>query len=290
MKNSIKLLFLLFGALLFTSCEDPIDITLDQGESQLVVDAFINNLNEKQIVKLMMSTPYFDNSSKAYAEGAVIELRDSSGRVYNFTPETNGVYSYTPIAGDDFCKVGTKYELVIKYKGEEFYANSLVNPVPPIDSIRITEEDDPFAGKKVKLAEFFANDLKGRRDFYWIKTFYNDTLKKLENADNSSDGAFSGDGADGLPFITPMRYTINKNGGQTQYLPGDTIRVQLLSITEDTYNWLFDVFSQTTNGGLFATPPYNVRTNIKNRNSQSKTKAYGYFCTSAISQAGLRFK
>lgn len=290
MKNSIKLLFLLFGALIFTSCEDPIDVTLDPGESQLVVDAFVNNLNEKQIIKLMMSTPYFDNSSKSYAEGAVVELRDSSGRVYNFIPESNGVYSYTPVAGDDFCKVGNKYELVIKYKGEEFYANSIVNPVPPIDSIRIKKEENPFTGEEIKLAEFFAVDIKGRKDFYWIKTIYNDTLKKLDNADNVSDGAFSGDGADGLPFIQPMRYAINKEGGRTPYVPGDTITVKLLSITEGTYDWLFDVFSQTNNGGLFATPPYNVRTNLKNRNPQSKTKAYGFFCTSAISQAGLRFK
>lgn len=290
MKNSIKIFLFLFGALLFTSCEDPIDVELDEGESQLVVDAFINNLNDKQIIKLSMSRPYFDNNSKVYAEGAIVELKDGSGKVYNFTSEANGVYSYTPVAGDDFCKIGNNYELVIKYKGEEFYANSTVNPVPAIDSIRIKKEQNPFTGEEVKLAEFFAVDIKGRKDFYWIRTFYNDTLKKLDNADNVSDGAFSGNGADGLLFIQPMRYAINKDGGRTPYVPGDTISMQLLSITEGTYDWLFDVFSQSNNGGLFATPPYNVRTNIKNRNPQSKTKAYGYFCTSAASTAGLRFK
>ncbi len=290
MKNSIKILFLLFGALLFTSCEDPIDVELDPGESQLVVDAFINNLNEKQIIKLSMTTPYFDNNAKVYAEGATVEIRDSLGNIYSFSPESNGVYSYSPSNGDDFCKIGNKYELVIKYNGEEYYANSIVSPVPKIDSIRIITEKNPFDGKEVKLAEFFAVDFKGRKDYNWIRTTYNDTLKKLDNSDIVSDASFGGDGGDGLPFISPMRLTINKEGGRKPYVMGDTISIQLLSIEEGTYNWLGDVLNQIINGGLFATPPYNVRTNIKNRNPQSKTKAYGYFCTSAISTAGIRMK
>ena len=67
MKNSIKIFLFLFGALLFTSCEDPIDIELDQGESQLVVDAFINNLSDKQIIKLL-NTVQFPNALPALIE------------------------------------------------------------------------------------------------------------------------------------------------------------------------------------------------------------------------------
>jgi hypothetical protein len=283
-----KFLFLALFAILISSCEDPIDIDLDQGESQLVVDGFVNNLNQKQTIRLTMSSPYFDNSPSNSVKGAIVTLSDDLGRQITFTEESNGNYTFMPQEADSFCAVGRNYSLSIQYKGEEFIAQSQVNPVPKIDSIISVKEKNPFDNSDFYQAEFFATDFKARRDFYWIRTIYNDTIKKLGNADNISDGSFSGTAVDGLPFIFPIRRAINKEN--ETYKVGDTISMQLLSINEATYDFLFDVFSQTTNGGLFATPPYNVRTNIKNKNTSSSVKAVGWFCASQISSAGVRIK
>jgi hypothetical protein len=288
MKTKLKFLILGFLSLAFVSCEDVIEIELDEGESQLVVDAFIDNVNRQQIVKLSMSTPYFDNNTKRFVQGATVRLVDQTGKTYNFADSSNGRYVYVPQIGDEFCDENKSYELIINYNGEEFFAKSNVNPVPKIDSIRIISDKNPFSGDEVKLAEFYAVDIKGRRDFYWIKSWRNDSLNKLNNPDNVSDGAFSGTGADGLPFIIPMRRTINNQEKLNSV--GDSIRMELLSINEGTYDFLSDVFTQTNNGGLFAAPPNNVRTNIKNRNPNSTKKALGWFCTGRVSQAGIRVK
>lgn len=286
--SNLKYLFVILLLITLSSCEDVIDVDLDNGKSQLVVDAFVNNLPENQVIRLTISTPYFNNSKALPALGATVKLIENSNKVYNFIDlENNGNYTYIYNPLDSFCAVGKNYKLEINYNGQEYNSISSVNQVPKIDSIISKKDKNPFTGDLEYKAEFFSFDFKGTRDFYWVKTWYNDTLKSIDGSDIISDGAFSGTGADGLMFIVPMRETINRQGDP--YFVGDTIRMQLLSINEATFNFLSDVFTQLNNGGLFATPLTNVRTNIINPNTNGE-KALGWFVTSSVSTAGVRIK
>ena len=272
-----------------TSCEDVIDVELANGESQLVVDGFVNNLPKDQIIRLTNSAPYFNNGKASPALNAVVKLIENDTKEYIFEDKNNDgnyIYTYNPL--DSFCAVGKNYKLEVSYNNEVFISESSVNRVPTIDSTISKKDKNPFTGDPEYKAEYFARDFKGSRDFYYVRTWYNDTLKALGNADNISDGAFSGTGADGLIFISPMRENINRQGDP--YFPGDTIYMELLSVDEGTYNFLSDVFTQANNGGLFATPLTNVRTNIINKNTTSNKKALGWFVTSAVSTAGVRIK
>jgi hypothetical protein len=56
----------------------------------------------------------------------------------------------------------------------------------------------------------------------------------------------------------------------------------LYSITEEAFNFWVEVRDQLQNGGLFAIPLANVRTNLVNTNANSKERAVGFFCTSAV--------
>jgi len=58
---------------------------------------------------------------------------------------------------------------------------------------------------------------------------------------------------------------------------GDRIKIEVCSITEDNYYFYNEMVTQINNGGLFANPPANVRTNVMNRNPGSAKKAVGYF-------------
>ena len=53
--------FLLCIGLVLTSCEDNIDLDLDNGKIQLVVDGFIDSDSKVQTIKLSQSAPYFFN-------------------------------------------------------------------------------------------------------------------------------------------------------------------------------------------------------------------------------------
>ncbi|MOA65423.1 hypothetical protein D3C78_1918030 [compost metagenome] len=51
----------------------------------------------------------------------------------------------------------------------------------------------------------------------------------------------------------------------------------------DAYHFYDELRTQISNGGIFANPPANVRTNVKNVNSSSAKKAVGYFGASLVS-------
>src|SRR3546814_15348487 len=77
------------------------------------------------------------------------------------------------------------------------------------------------------------------------------------------DAAY-GEGADGLQFIEPVA---DFTPGDDPYRPGDSASVEIASIDRRTYGFLSQVMDQSTNAGLFATPPANVRPNIKSRSA-----------------------
>jgi hypothetical protein len=89
-----------------------------------------------------------------------------------------------------------------------------------------------------------------------------------------------------LPFIPPIRSRVTDDNDP--YQVGDSLRVEIWSINEETFEFLRQVESQMLNGGLFARIPENVRTNITPQSPN--TQALGWFCVSEISRRGLKIK
>ncbi len=127
---------------------------------------------------------------------------------------------------------------------------------------------------------FLGFDIPGDTvDYYWIKSYRNGVFfNKGGDINICADAAF-GAGADGFPFITPIAQGITPFG--ERFNKFDVCRVEIHSINLETYNFLTQVQTQTTNSGLFATSPENVKTNIKNT-TNDKTKVVGWFCMSAV--------
>ncbi len=290
-KRAIHLFLSLFAVAVFlTSCEDAIDIETETGPTQLVVDGWITNKPGPQTVKLTLSAAYFDNSRAKPALGAEVMITDEQGAIYKFTDEKGkGVYRWTP-KSDTLAlgRVGGKYALQIKYGGEEYTATNEIKRVPKIDSLVYEEESFPInppeGPKDGYLAQFYARDFVGLGDTYWIKPLKSGKLYGTDPNDISLafDASFSpGSPSDGLVFIQPLRQSINVN---KLFSAGDTVGVELHSISIESYYFLFQVRQETTNGGIFAVPPANIPTNISNKNTNGK-KALGFFGASAVSRA-----
>lgn len=292
MKKSAIYLFLslLATACLLTSCEDAIDIKTETGPAELVVDGWITNQPGPQTIKLSLSAAYFDNGPAKPALGAEVSITDDQGAVYEFTDETGeGVYKWAPKSDTvSLGRIGGKYDLQVKYSGEEYTATNEIKRVPKIDSLAYEEESLPINPSKGPkdgyLAQFYARDFVGVGDTYWIKPLKGGKLHGIVpgNISLAFDAAFSaGSPSDGLVFIQPLRQSINVN---ELFSAGDTVGVELHSITLESYYFLFQVRQETTNGGIFAVPPANIPTNISNKNPKGK-KALGFFGTSAVSRA-----
>jgi len=266
-----------------SSCEDVVDVSLENGQSQLVVDAFLSD-NSIPEIKLIQSQDYFDNSALDYADNATVSLTDGVN-TFAFTFD-NDSYTYPEII--DFTE-GEEYTLNIELGDNVYEAKSIAQPVPPIDTILYEFEDQPLDTVDGFLAEFISIDIPGRTDYYWIKharngEFFNDPSSLII----AQDAAFRGEGSDGFLFIPPIRFGVNDF--DSLYQLGEVLKVELWSINEETLDFLTEVQEQSTNEGILATPSYNLRTNIVTVSGSDDLGAIGNFSVSKVSSKEITFE
>ncbi len=287
----------------FTSCETEIHPELKKVDALVAVDGWINDKPGPQTIKVMLTQSYFDNALPPGLSGATVTVENiTSGRAYSFTEisERKGDYVWTPATTSDRIGVpGDEFRLLIQTTSETYEAVSKMGRVPVMDSITFTFEEENSFQPDSWYAEFWAKDPDGAGDTYWIRTTKNDTLLNKPGEINIAyDAGFSkAANFDGLQFFPPIRYAINpfeqdeNDKALSPYDPGDSIYVEINSITESAFNHLTLVISETDRPGgfgeLFSSPLANVSTNINNVNPNGR-KAVGFFNVASVSGGGKR--
>lgn len=297
-----NIVYLFFASTLFLlGCEEVIHPELELADPILVVDAWLTHESVEQQIKLTRTQPYFESALPTGVSGASVQVTDQNGKVYSFTETEAGVYSWLPAGNETFGEIGLTYNLQVIFNNEIFLAESKLGVVPPVDSITffVTEGGQLFPD--LYQAEFWAVDPVESGNAYWIKTYKNgQLLNKPSEMLTSFDGGFSkGSGFNGADFIPPIRRGINpfdedEDGSfKSPYLVGDSVYVEILSITEATFNFLYEVSLQTNRPGgfgeLFATPLANVKSNVHNVNSNG-SPVVGFFNVGARSGLGRKFR
>lgn len=266
------------------ACEDVIEIDVLDGEQQLVVDAWLTDQDQEMQVKLSYSQPYFDNSPAPTVLGATVIVFEEDSTAHPFLDLNNdGVYTFN---GPNFLREGKQYALYVRDGDDEFASISQIRRVPKIDSLTFEKFTFPFpppdsSRQSGFIASFYAKDFEGEGDTYWIRTSKNGTFRNSpNNISLAYDGGFSpASQADGFLFILPIRQSINDG----LYAHGDTVKVDLWSITPEAYFFLFQVRQESTNGGIFSVPSANIPSNLINLNEASNKKALGFFGVSKVS-------
>lgn len=263
-------------------CTTVIDAKLDEGPSQLSVDGLITDLPGPQTIRLTQTAAYFDSSPPPIASGATVVVADDRGNRYNFTdPDNDGYYVWSGRATDTLGHIGRTYSLSIAFGSESYRASGKMNRVPVVDSLIFRREKiNPISNREGYRAEFYATDLPGALDYYRIRYFRNDTLQnKIRDIRTVQNASFQGSAdTDGLLFIRPLRQAINPD---SLYKLNDRVRVEIQSLTPDAFAFWQLLRTELGNGGLFATPPTNVPTNIINTDPSGR-KATGFFQVSAV--------
>ena len=294
------LLMILIALLL--ACEDRVEIDLPDAPPALVVDAWINNKPEPQLIKLTETRPYFDSSIPEGVSGASITVTREDGAIFVFEEKENGNYIWDP-AESEF-EIGSEkleYTLNIQLDGRQYRADSRLKRVPPVDSIKFTfqEEQSPFEPEGY-YAEFVATDPVGPNDSYWIKAYKNGQfLNKPFELNVAYDAGFNAGGnIDGVVFIQPIQDAVNPLNEDLDafvpYQPGDSLYVEIHSITNEAFFFLQEVQIQTQRDGgfdeIFAEPVENVSTNIVNISDNPEGQVVGFFNVAAVSSNGKRLE
>lgn len=244
-------------SLVFVGCTEKLD-TDYQGETDnlLVVVGELSTDTTSHKVFLSRTVNY--NADTAEAErGATVTITDIvSNRVFELNEIAPGVYSTQP---DVFGVVEHEYRLDIQTSnGEDYFAVSKINSVTDIDSISVKFAYESFIGEYFYKVYFFGQEPAGKGDYYkWDlymnDTLYSDTLSKSQfQSDDFVDGQYISDFD--IYWLEPKE------------VKGDTVlfTVEMGSLTEDYYNYLIEVMSETAwRGGPFDPTPANVSTNIE---------------------------
>ncbi len=266
----MKTRFLVFilVLLVFTGCEDVIDVKLDQGEALLAVDGWVTSQPGPYKIRLTTTAPYFTNAAIPQVRGALLVITDSEGMSDTLKESEPGTYVTQKLRG----KIGNSYTLVIKTNGEQYTAQTQIKRVPAIDSITVKyQKESPFFETDGYYAYYHGPEPQGVGDFYRFKIFRNDTL-----LDKPGDLIFAEDKLVDGNYIGDLQ--MNEKG----FRKGDRIRGETWTITQDTYQYYVELSAQINNGGLFSNSPANVRTNIRNMNPKGK-KAVGWFGGAGVS-------
>jgi hypothetical protein len=278
---------LFFLVLLFSSCEDVVQVKLDQGAKLYVIDAFISEVPSQQLIRISTSDAYFSSSAPPPVEGAKVLVRDlTAGIDYEFAGLGNGVYG--PAAkGDSLGKTGHQYELLVTIDSHTYRALTTQNRRASIEAI-VPEYNDGSGGgfgPPGEAPHYMCNLLAKDRtdenpDYYLVKTYRNDSLlfspTDINISIDGTNGVVSGVSADSTYFSPPITFL-----GFRRFYSGNTCRVEIHSITRDAYHFFRQAIAQVNNAGLFATTPENVKTNIVTPPG-APVKAVGWFNVAGV--------
>jgi len=272
---------------IISSCEDPIEVELAEHNDQVVIDAWLSDLvDTDQVIRLSYSNPYFDSLSQRDILEAVISLRSDSGNEYTFDFE-DGVYKLNELDLWYGEPLGATFSLTVGIGDDIYLSETTKNPVPPVDSIsqelRVGEafiEDGYYCN-------FFATDLSGIGNTYWIKTYKNGVfLNRPTEINLAYDAGFDpGFIVDNLVFIQPIQEIINPVDDNFQSIPyevGDHIRVEIHSISNEAFDYMELLRDQllNSNNGIFAEPLANTKGNVATAEGK---EALGFFNIASVS-------
>ena len=292
-RNLIYLTAFVFLAFSQTACEDIIEVDVEQKQKKLVVDAFIDNQLQTQTIRLTESIPFFDlPGTEPPVTTATVVLADTgTGKIFPFIHDSMGYYRWNPneLSGDTLT-VGSSYALFIIENGDTVVGVTKLYPTADrIDSLRTvpTKGNGPPFIDTGRYCEIFAYDLPGIGNHYWLKTFRNDTLiSDINNLNIAQDMGNNSNGQDGDLFIYPVRFS-QLNEFLRPYVDGEKVRVEIHSISREAYYWFQLIVNESNNGGLFATPPVNIMSNLFYLNQNPKRGIAGFFNVAAVNAAEI---
>ena len=250
------------------SCEDVIEVELNEAEPRLVIEASINWLKNttgnEQEIKLSLSAPFFDDEIPP-ANGATISITDSDNTVFNFIEDTNsGIYknsNFIPV-------INGTYRLNIVYEGEIYTATETLKSVVPIDFIE-QNNDGGFSGEDIELKAFYTDPVD--EENYYFFEFLSDltsvpTLEVYEDRFTNGNQIFG--------FYSEEDITA-----------GNVVRIRNHGVSESFYEFMFLLLQQGSqdSGGPFETQPASVRGNCINETNPDNFP-FGYFRLSEVDE------
>ncbi len=271
MKN-LSLLLIFAFAILLSSCTKVVDLKLNEPESKVAVDGLISNRAGESFIKLAYTKGYLSSDEPETIIDAQVSVRDNGGNLILFTASGNdGLY----LPPTDFVgEVGKTYTLDVQYEGESLSAESIMNDTVSGNNVNVIKADitDPYFEAGYHLLATIKK-YKDEDSFYKGEIFING-VKQMTTASDIvafDDRMFEA----GEELEARLYYWAEASEEDEKPQMGDVVTLQLISISEETYEYLQALSETPMQGGLFGKTPANVPTNINGGLGWFQASSYG---------------
>jgi len=254
---TMRTYILLFIVLLFSSCEKVLDLNLDKTAPKIVIESVFTNVSLRHTVSVSSTANFEASNAKIPVSGAILTLIEENGPTLTYTETSPGIYSSTRYRGVP----GRKYTLNVTVNGKTYSASSVMPMPVPIKSL--SQAELSFFNETRKIVKVNYADPIGIPNYYYSRVFINNV--KRDDFFVESDRFNDGKDVQNNIFIDDPELKV-----------GDVVRVQLLTIDQYVYRYLFSITQITGNGGP-PTAPANPTSNFNNG-------ALGFFSASTSTE------
>lgn len=271
MKN-ISYLLILF-AIFFASCQEVIEIDLNEAEPVLVIEANINDdPMSPTLVQISKSIDYFNPDTPEFVTGAIVIMRDDAGNVDSLTEFFKGFYISQTMKGVP----GRTYNLEVRHENKIYTASSKMASVVNIDSVWSIKPPIPPGGPNgggadsLRLVACRFQD-PAEKNYYRL-------IAELPS------GGLNSFFSSGTYYLLDDKF---RNGEETDYTfrgatfaIGDTVNVELRAIDEPIYKYFNILSSLAGFGSGTSSAPGNPDSNISGG-------ALGYFSAYSVKKTQI---
>ncbi|MCS5489328.1 DUF4249 domain-containing protein [Algoriphagus limi] len=271
MKKCLFILFLIASL----GCQEEVDLPLATIEGDIpIIEGNWTNIPNMNEVKLSLAQDYFDNEDATIIGDAEVFIRNlNTGEAIPF--QFLSQFSiYKPLDPRRVAVIGERYELIVRWKGNEYRGQGEMLPPPILDSLNYQFQEERIFREEGYYIKAFGKIPFDEDNYYRIRVIENDTLK------NDRDDYLLFDDTFGVEFF--------EEGLELNYAfeEGDRVRLELFRMNKD----VFDYFNQLVgllfnDGGLFSPPPQNPDTNLQI--TQGQGSVLGYFLVGPVLQESI---
>lgn len=263
------------GIFFLTACEKEVPIELnDQKTARMVVEGRITNEKKAHAIRLTKTLSYFNSEPAPVPETAEVYIleEETETRIdLSFVDDSLGYFETPVLRGE----VGMNYSLFINDNGESFKATAYLDTVTKMDSINYLYEYINYFEQgfyKLRMSAFEPPPLG---DVYMFNIYKNDTLfnDRLVETPYQDDFLFNNTYLANIELMWMPQEEVT--------LDTNTIRIEMLSISQEEYDYNNTFLNETYgNGSVFSGPPANIQSNLKN--TSGGIDGLGFFGASSV--------
>jgi hypothetical protein len=277
----IKGIFLLITLFIYSSCEKDIILDLaDTSGKYVIVDANIIDDGTTQWIRLTRSSSYYEVTTGEHVAGAKVEINDGESNFLFIESLVDSLKGFYFNSGISSRLARNNYTLhITTVDNNEYSAESELWPVPTLDSVSV--KINPFSelgfGDE-KIYDIIAHfeDLPKGGNHYLFNLYIN---RNLRTARTTEKAPVSDENLEDYVSLS----VINLNA--KDFSPGDTLTLEIRSISKEMFDFYNTFFFQTDlSGNPFAgAPPANIPTNLSEG-------ARGFFQVSRVNRKSVIFQ